>query len=398
MDRKLWNPDDLDRMRYETDPVADAVVESFGGDVALAAELLDALVRTGEGTPETDERLRAFRAQTRALPTWADRAKIEHGQRLISKNLVPGTILLAMTSLPQCYLDWKGAPVLTSTHQLTKHIFRRLIQTSHMVFTVYEPGSLFDDPSAPERIPAGISKSQTVRLMHALMRHLILQPAPDGMDVPKSMAETMWIRSWDSETLGLPINQEDEAYVILTFSYVTIEGFRKLAMILTDEDKDAIIHLWSVVGYVMGVHEGLLAHSYADAAVLFALLRARLRGPSAEGEQLTGALVEWIDGLLPWWLQWFDAGGELIQFFNGEDDAQVLGIESSGVDGIVHAVIDAMLPSYGKVAHLAGQPAPFQRLVNFLAQKMIEKVWAETQSWSRSIDWPDHVRVAATGS
>lgn len=398
MDRKLWNPDDLDRMRLTADPLADAVVVGFGDDTELAAKLLDSLVCTGDATPETDQVLRAYRQQTRALPSWADRAKIEHAQRLISSNLIPGTIFLAMGSLPQCYLDWKGAPVLTSTHQLTEHVFRRLIQTSHMVFTVYEPGSLFEDPNEPDQIPAGIHKSQTVRLMHALMRHLLLCDRPDHISEPRSMAEVLWARApWDIETLGKPINQEDEAYVILTFSYVTVECFARLAMILTEQDKDAIIHMWSVVGSIMGVQEGLLAQNYADARVLFALLNARLKGPCSEGEALTRALVDWVNSLLPWWLSWFDAGTELVHFFNGAEDAEVLGVGVSGVGSVVHAIIEALLPPYEKVAHLAGQPAPFERLVNFLAQKMIEKVWAETESWAREIDWPDHVRVAATG-
>lgn len=393
--RKLWNPDDLDRMRSESDRLGDEVVATFGDDTALVASLLDSLVSTEQATAETSETLRSYRERTRHLPPWADRVKIERAQRLLSTNLVPGTIFLAAASLPQCYLDHRGAPVLTATHQLTSHVFRRLIQTSHMVFTVYDPGSLFPDPRDPEAIPAGIHKAQTVRLMHALMRHLLLTPVPSDAGPPRSPSDTLLQTPWDRAALGKPINQEDEAFVLLTFSYVTIEGFARVALVLTDEDKDAIVHLWSVVGYVMGIHEGLLAHSYDDAAVLFALFRARLRGPSEDGQALTRALVDWINGLLPSWLRWFDAGTELIWFFNGPQDAEMLGVGPTGTDRIIHAIIANLLPPYEEVARRAGRPHPVERLVNYLAQKMVVAVWEAAENDVRRIDWPEHVRIAA---
>jgi len=266
-----------------------------------------------------------------------------------------------------------------------------------MIFTVYEPGSLYDDADDPEKIPAGIDKAQTVRLMHALMRHLLLDPPPIDLGTPKSMAEVLWAQTWDTKRLGKPINQEDEAFVLLTFSYIVIEGFEHLAIILTDEDKDAILHLWNVVGYIMGVNEGLMAHTYEDATVLYALFRARLCGASEQGQRLTKALVDWINSLLPPFLRWFDAGGELIDLFNGSEDAELLGVGPSGTDKIVHAVIASLLPSYEKVAHMVDQPPPFGRLIDYLAKKMIKKVWEETKNDARQIDWPDRVRVVAEG-
>ncbi len=394
MSRKLWNPDDLDAMRQQSDPVGDEVVASFGDEPALAATLLNSLVRTGEPTEETSEVLREYRNKTRQLPAWADRAKIRRAQELMSTNLIPGTILLAAASLPQCYLDHRGTPVLAATHQLTDHVFRRLIQTSHLVFTVYDPGSLFDGPDEPDAIPAAIHKAQTVRLIHALMRHLLLQ---DGSHIryPQSMADVLWARRWDSARLGKPINQEDEAFVLLTFSHVVIEGFGRLALVLTDQDKEAVLHLWNVVGFVLGINESLMAHTYEDAQLLYKILMARLRGPSESGQRLTKALVDWINGLLPAFLRWFDAGGELITFLNGEDDAAMLGVKISGTDQIAHIVIERLLPPLEKVERLAGNPHPFHRLANYLAERMIDAVWKATENSARQIDWPIQVRQAA---
>jgi len=105
MSRRLWNPDDLDRLRMASDPLGDAVVAEFGDNTKLAATLLDSLVHTGDGTEDTCELLKNYRQKTRHLPPWVDRSKIDRAQKLLASTLVPGTILLAACSLPQCYLD-----------------------------------------------------------------------------------------------------------------------------------------------------------------------------------------------------------------------------------------------------------------------------------------------------
>jgi len=400
VDRSLWSSAALDRLRLCSDPVGDQVVADFDHEIILAGKLLESLMHLGDAPPETTELIREYRQATRHLPPWADRATLERAQAVLAKNFVAGTLLLAAASLPQCYLDARGTPVLAATRQLTQHVFRRLFQTAHMVFTVCAPGSLYAASEAPTAIPPGIEKAQTVRLIHALMRHLLLSEGGPQASEIRSIVDALWAKPWDTARLGKPINQEDEAFVLLTFSYVVIEGLDRLGVRLTNADRDAILHLWNVVGFVMGVHEGLMAHTYADAAELYALFKARLRGSSEEGVLLTRGLVDWMNHLLPSWLEWFDAGSELVIVLNGEEDAALLGIRPApGMDRIVHRVLATTLRPLERVAERLGVPHALYRLTNLLATKMLEEVWEAAQDSQRKgtpIHWPEQVRAVAT--
>jgi hypothetical protein len=400
VDRTLWNHEALERLRQSTDPVGDRVVAECGSEILLAGRLLESLMRLGDAPAETTELLAGYRRATRHLPPWADRATIELAQQVLAKNFIAGTLLLSAASLPQCYLDARGTPVLAATHQLTQHVFRRLFQTAHMVFTVCAPGSLSASPEAPDAIPPGIEKAQTVRLIHALMRHLLLAEGGPRASSIRSIVDALWAKPWDTARLGKPINQEDEAFVLLTFSYVVIEGFDRLGVRITDAERQAILHLWNVVGFVLGVHEGLMAHTYEDAAELYALLKSRLRGPSEEGVLLTRGLVGWMNRLLPSWLEWFDAGSELIILLNGEDDAALLGVRpAAGIGHVVHRVLATTLRPLERAAERLGVPHALYRVTNLLATKMLEEVWEEAQKSQRKgsrIHWPEQVRELAT--
>jgi len=118
---------------------------------------------------------------------------------------------------------------------------------------------------------------------------------------------------------------------------------------------------------------------------------------TALAERLTAGLVDWINGLRPFWLRWVDVGSELVHFFNDEADAELLGVQpSGGLDRLVRAVVDRVLPPYEDVVNDADRPHPVHRLANVLAERMVKLVWEETQRGARTIDWPDHVRVVAT--
>src|SRR5262245_16266816 len=124
-DRTLWNHSDLDRLRQSTDPVGDRVVHDFGDHTVLAGKLLKGLMQLGASPPATAELLLEYRRATRHLPPWADRGTLERAQELLADNFFAGTLLLAAASLPQCYLDARGTPVLAATRQLSQHVFRR---------------------------------------------------------------------------------------------------------------------------------------------------------------------------------------------------------------------------------------------------------------------------------
>jgi hypothetical protein len=181
--------------------------------------------------------------------------------------------VLFCSSLPQCYAFPEGARVLMYTQGTSRHAWRRIIETGQLVFDVAGEGGL--DPTG-----AGLRSAQKVRLMHAAIRHLV-------------RAQTSWNVAW-----GLPINQIQLAGTLLSFSCLVVDGLRRLGFEVSTEEADAWVHLWNVVGHVLGIREDLMPRSMADGEALFDLLR-RHWGASPEGEQLTRATLELMRDLLP---------------------------------------------------------------------------------------------------
>ena len=132
----------------------------------------------------------------------------------------------------------------------------------------------------------GCLSAAKVRYLHASMRYRALNDDPP----------------YDVQENGVPINQEDQAYVLLTFGYVIPLGLEKLGAILTRKEKEAFLHSWKVIGYVMGIDDDLLTDDLDEAKVLFEKIKSRQQARSEKGVKLTNALCTLITDLLPAWL------------------------------------------------------------------------------------------------
>src|SRR5690606_21151437 len=136
-----------------------------------------------------------------------DQAAIAPGQELFAEHGPLILMCLGHYSLPAAYAAAKGVEVLHRTAYLEKRPAKRLFETTQMVIDVMSPGGL----AAAGR---GVRTAQKVRLMHAMVRHLI-QHDPE--------------QPWDA-SLGVPINQEDLAGTLMTFSWLTLDGLAKLGV------------------------------------------------------------------------------------------------------------------------------------------------------------------------
>jgi hypothetical protein len=152
----------------------------------------------------------------------------------------------------------------------------------------------------------GYVTAKKVRFLHASMRYMLLNPGvfqapPQPAEGPKPMVQALAERreGWDMKALGYPVNQEDLAYTLLTFGLVIPRGLERWGVAVSDEQKEAFLHLWKVVGYVMGIEEVLLTDRWDEAEDLFDRIRARQAGGSPEGMRLTDALIGLLDQYLP---------------------------------------------------------------------------------------------------
>lgn len=272
-----WTDELLDQMRECGDPVADAALtETYS--LGQADQVRQALREFGKNTDSLPTGLppllQRYFEHTARLPAWADREKIERGQSLLGRYQPHMTATLLCSSLPLCYGCGDGAQVLYRSQRLTSGVYRRLMETSQFLVDVLDTGGL-------DTGGRGIRTAQKIRLLHATMRYHI-------------SGEDDWEPQW-----GLPINQEDLAGTLLSFSVTVPRGLESLGVDLPTEDRDAFFHIWRVIGHIMGVDEQLNPTNFEDGAVLMDTILARQQCASEAGTSLTKAILDFIQEVLP---------------------------------------------------------------------------------------------------
>jgi len=146
----------------------------------------------------------------------------------------------------------------------------------------------------------GIRAAQTVRLLHATMRRLILENPPTEASTrpPQTHCEAMQFFVWPKEN-GMPISQEHIAYTLLTFSYVALRSLERFGAPVSDRDWTAYLHCWNVAGHFIGLRRDLMAGTEEDAEWLFSRIKARHQANTPAGRDLTRAVLGWMADALP---------------------------------------------------------------------------------------------------
>jgi hypothetical protein len=277
-----WTDELLDHMRGLGDPVADAPVAAVleRGGVDAVNAMMHTLVRVDQPAPEQmPDELRDYLADTLPMPEWADMDKIRRGQQLFETWGIEISLCLFCASLPSAYAAAKGVKVLYLTAQLDTNTRRRVMETGQFLIDVLTVGALDEDGKGRRTI-------QRVRLMHAAVRHLI--------KARNELKPGLWQPDW-----GTPINQEDLAGTMLSFSCVPIDPMRLLGVHIPAEDVEAYLHLWNVIAHLLGVRDELMVHDIADATALVDTIGRRQFEASPEGQDMTDALLRLLDELTP---------------------------------------------------------------------------------------------------
>lgn len=231
--------------------------------------------------PRAAAALTDYLARCQGLPDWAEPARIARAEALFMDMSMLSCTLLFCASLPECYVLPDLSAVLHVSGQLEAHTDYRVRSTAAMIFPVMLAGGL--------TTPAGGGVAQTlkVRLIHATIRHLILRGSPaDALDAGPAqrlapagggLYHVLYALGWDTARTGLPCNQEELAYTLLTFNYVYLRGLRTLGLGLDAADEEDYLHTWNVLGHVLGIERDLMATTMAQAELDFAAMQARGR-------------------------------------------------------------------------------------------------------------------------
>jgi hypothetical protein len=371
-------------MRYAGDPLADATIAAIVGAwelpqdeknlatlIALnrdrlahlqaATALMNSWINNAaviEWTPPSTDAaphvvaaLRDYLDAGRALPTWADPALIAKGENVFTGHGPLSVMSLFCASLPDCYVQPKAAGVLRIAGQLTAHADYRIRATAAMVFPVMLRGGLTTGDGM------GVAQTLKVRLIHATIRNLILRGAPESLInavVPAlssppvnaaslltanmggalSMHSAFFANGWDVARDGVPNNQEQLVFTLLTFHFVFLRALRKLGIGLPSIDEQAYLHCWNVVGYVLGIEPRWMPATYADAERLFLEIQTQCLadhdypGGIDARPALTGALIDYMRASIPFkLLKPFPA--LLTRYLCGSAVADALGVTSN---------------------------------------------------------------------
>lgn len=304
-----WTPEFLESKRHRTDPIADDVVRKIinRGQKDQVNRLFSIIVNDDGSLPaDLPIKVRNYFEQTAQLPPWADKDLIAMGQQIYIRHGMLISLLLSFKSLPECYACAKGAMVLFHTARLNEQngsldaYSRRIAETAQFVLYAMSPGGL-----SPRG--RGIRAAQKVRLIHGVIRYYLRR------------------EGWDTAQYDEPINQEDMAGTLMSFSALVLEGLQLLNVHLTNLEKEAYMHCWRVIGHIMGLDDDLLPNNATDALALGHAILDHQIAASEQGQSLMRALLDFLHKLAPPFIT-PQTTIDMMRFTMGNDIADKLGV------------------------------------------------------------------------
>mgnify|MGYP002140185754 FL=1 len=145
---------------------------------------------------------------------------------------------------------------------------------------------------------------------------------------------------------GLPINQEDLAATLMCFSTVILAALDRSSLAVTADERAAWMHLWKVVGALLGIAPALLPVDEADGKALMDAVRRRHWSASPQGATLGRALVSCMADYMPApWLQRLPVA--LIRHLGGDRCADLLGLPPSSLPALLVEAAGDLLGAAG---------------------------------------------------
>lgn len=176
-------------------------------------------------------------------PDWVDWALADEGIQFIHSTGRAATDVLRDMALMGGYLMVAFNQTLILTGELEKGAAPRLAETAKWWLKVVEKNGNHTGR-------AGWRATLRVRWVHALVRHRLGNHT-----------------AWNTQAWGLPINQVDMAATYLGFSAVMLLGLRKMGIVVTPHNSRAVMHLWKIIAWQMGVHPRWLVDTEQAALV-----------------------------------------------------------------------------------------------------------------------------------
>ncbi len=277
---KKFQDNQLTQARTRTDAPADNAIKTLFATLAPTQtyEWLQWLTTENTTIPTDYQNISCFFVENSTLPVWADLEKMKKASLFFQKNKENILFTLGTYSLPYCYAAKNGVKVLFLSKRLQTDAKKRLEETANFLINITSKDifseNILGNVSENKNISKGAFLCLKTRLLHASIRHFV---------VNKTV--------WNATEWGEPINQEDMAGTNLSFSYIILQGLKKMNIPFTDEEAEDYLHLWNVIGHFLGVEEQFLPDTMKESFWLDKLISERQFAPSEEGKILTKALL-----------------------------------------------------------------------------------------------------------
>jgi hypothetical protein len=233
---------------------------------------------------------------------------------------------------------------------------------------------MLPDPNGLTPGSRGYQTVLSVRGFHTAIRRMLADQEP-------------WHSDWDE----VPINQEDLLGTLTTFTVVIIETLAKMDVEVTPEERDAYLHAWLVVGFLLGIDYDLLrSHpfnkkleplTYFEMQLVRDSIFRRHAAPSASGQILIRALIGAQEDALPRALRPLPPAA--MRRFIGDDAADLLQIPPAGP---ARVMLNAFGPLGSAVDWIGQGRVMTPRLADMSAEMFRRWIAADEPGALR--DWP----------
>jgi ER-bound oxygenase mpaB/B'/Rubber oxygenase, catalytic domain len=274
-----------------------------------------------------------------SLPSWANPKLIERGQRFFDDWDLAICTSLFTACLPSAYAGRRGVPVLARVSQLAEPgtVARRIAETGQMLLEITQRGAL-------ERGGTGYRRIVSVRVLHEAVREVLLGKDPPG-------------GAWPAAN-GVPVNQEDLLATLMTFTVVVFRALDRMGIKVAPADREAYLHLWAVVGDLLGITEAKLICQPQEADKLTTRFQQSLQGPSKDGAYLMSVLLRELELAMP--LGWLRVPRTVVRFLIGDQIANMIEVPDAAWWSPAlpaAATLNRWLNRYPQTRHLSELPS-----------------------------------------
>jgi hypothetical protein len=264
------------------DQLADDLVRAVREEHAVTMPQVRAAM-AGDLAADAHPALRSFFAALENRPAWVDDELLERGGAAARRIGKDGFDILAFGSLLGGYRSGGALQPLVRTGRFDDTL-NRVGETGQWWLACTAPGGM-------ARGGEGWRLSVHVRVMHAFVNYQ-LERDP----------------GWDWGFRGVPVNDYDRAGTIGSFSTSYLLQARALGIRIPSGDAAAIMHLWSYVGWLMGVQEQWLPRTERAGRRVLANVIAGFSAPEPSSVQLGSGLIRMHDNApgISRWRRWYE--------------------------------------------------------------------------------------------